>query len=99
MPPASYLLMWHLSPTMHPRPRGQWHSTEMRLPIVELGRKSAASFPNSAAARSCSEFTVGSSPHTSSPTAASAIALRMPSDGRVTVSLRKSAKDLLLLSI
>src|SRR5439155_10987280 len=40
--------------------------------------------------RSCSALTLGSSPYTSSPTLAFAIAARIPADGCVTVSLRKS---------
>src|SRR5689334_2870288 len=35
-------------------------------------------------------MTVGSSPNTSSPTSASAMAFRIPAEGRVTVSLRRS---------
>src|SRR5918999_2302072 len=50
----------------------------------------AASFPVSSAARSCSRFTVGSSPYQSSPTSASAIARRIRSEGFVTVSDRRS---------
>ena len=42
------------------------------------------------AMRSCSALTVGSSPKTSSPTSAAAMAARMASVGRVTVSLRRS---------
>src|SRR5204862_8263259 len=37
---------------------------------------------------------VGSSPYTSSPTSAAAIAFRMPGVGRVTVSLRRSMKSI-----
>src|SRR5580693_8603266 len=55
-----------------------------------VGTKSAASFPNISAARRSNRFTVGSSPYTSSPTTASAIARRISGVGRVTVSLRKS---------
>src|SRR5680860_1358159 len=52
--------------------------------------KSAASFPRSAATRSWRRLMVGSSTYTSSPTSASAMARRMPAEGRVTVSLRRS---------
>ena len=38
-------------------------------------------------------FTVGSSPYTSSPTSAAAIAIRISGVGRVTVSDRKSIKS------
>src|SRR6185312_5175444 len=62
----------------------------MVLPIVPLGTNRAASLPIMAAARCSSLFTVGSSPYTSSPTSASAIAARIAAEGRVTVSLRKS---------
>src|SRR5207237_10491411 len=40
--------------------------------------------------RSSRRFTVGSSPHTSSPTSAAAIAARIPAPGTVRVSLRRS---------
>ena len=46
--------------------------------------------PASRRSRSSSRCTVGSSPNTSSPTSAAAIAARMPGEGRVTVSLRRS---------
>src|SRR5579863_7303536 len=55
-----------------------------------VGTNSAASLPKSSAARRSNRFTVGSSPYTSSPTSASAIARRISGVGRVTVSLRKS---------
>src|ERR1700674_64944 len=54
------------------------------------GTNSADSFPKISAARSSSRLTVGSSPYTSSPTSASAIARRISAVGRVTVSLRRS---------
>src|SRR6185437_16209857 len=54
------------------------------------GVNSAASKPSSEATSACNASTVGSSPKTSSPTSASAIACRMPADGLVTVSLRRS---------
>ena len=60
------------------------------LAIVPVGSQSAASLPSSSALRSWSRFTVGSSPNSSSPTSAAAIAARIPADGRVTVSERRS---------
>jgi len=60
------------------------------LDIVAVGMYSAASLPRSAAARSCSALIVGSSPSTSSPTAASCIARRMAGVGLVAVSERRS---------
>src|SRR5438128_6135925 len=52
--------------------------------------KTAASLPSESATRSSNLFTVGSSPKTSSPTSAAAMAARMPAVGLVTVSLRRS---------
>ena len=60
--------------------------------IVPVGTKTAASIPMSSAARSCSRFTVGSSPYQSSPTSAVAIARRIASEGWVTVSERRSTR-------
>ena len=62
----------------------------MRLPMEPEDTNSAASLPVMAADISCSLLTDGSSPYTSSPTSASYIAFRMPGEGRVTVSLRRS---------
>ena len=64
--------------------------TASTLPIEPVGTNSAASWPNSAATRSSRRATVGSSPYTSSPTSALAIAARIASVGRVRVSLRRS---------
>jgi hypothetical protein len=64
--------------------------TAIELAMVPDGQKSAASFPIVSAASSSSFWTVGSSPRTSSPTTASAMAFRIFSVGRVTVSLLKS---------
>src|SRR5438270_10992582 len=58
--------------------------------MVPLGAQSAASLPSRSATRSCRRLTVGSSPYTSSPTSAVAMAARIGSVGRVTVSLRRS---------
>src|SRR5438045_3347912 len=64
--------------------------------IVPVGVQMAASLPNMAATLSCSRLMVGSSPNTSSPTSASAMALRMPGPGLVTVSLRKSMRSAMM---
>src|SRR2546427_52199 len=57
-----------------------------------VGTNSAASLPKISAARFSSRLTVGSSPYTSSPTSASAMARRIAAVGRVTVSDRRSTK-------
>ena len=49
---------------------GQCARTALKLPIVPVGTSRAASLPMILAAYSCSLFTVGSSPYTSSPTSA-----------------------------
>ena len=67
--------------------------TASTLAIEPVGVNSAASWPNSPATRSSSARTVGSSPYTSSPTSADAIARRIASVGRVTVSLRRSMRS------
>src|SRR5215813_2188864 len=58
--------------------------------MVPEGTYSAASFPSNRAVTSWSRLTQGSSPKTSSPTSASTMARRMPGEGLVTVSLRRS---------
>ena len=58
--------------------------------IVAVGTNTASSCPSSAAPRSSSAMTVGSSRFCSSPTTASAIAARMAAVGWVTVSERRS---------
>src|SRR6185437_13511997 len=58
--------------------------------MVPLGTKIAASREKTRAAEASRRLTVGSSPYTSSPTSASAIARRIAGVGRVTVSLRRS---------
>ena len=60
------------------------------LAIVPVGNQRPASCPSSAATRSWSRLTVGSSPNWSSPTSARAIASRIAGVGRVTVSERRS---------
>src|SRR6185369_4394331 len=81
---------WANCPTMYSSPRWQWLSMAHRLLCVPVGTNSAASNPSSAAIFSCSALTLGSSPNTSSPRGAAAMALRMATVGCVTVSLRKS---------
>src|SRR5581483_12288159 len=64
--------------------------TATRLPMVPLGTNIAAGLPSSSAQCASRALTVGSSPQTSSPTSAVAIARRIPSSGTVKVSLRRS---------
>ena len=64
--------------------------TASTFDIDPVGMNSAASCPNSPATRSSSAATVGSSPYTSSPTSAAAIAARIASVGLVRVSERRS---------
>jgi hypothetical protein len=68
----------------------QWTRTAIWLAIVPVGTNSPASSPNNSAVRRSSSLTVGSSPNTSSPTAAAVIAASIPGVGLVTVSLRRS---------
>src|SRR5215218_5626818 len=63
-----------------------WIRKPIALHIVPEGRKTAASKPSSSATRSHSALTVGSPKCCSSPTSASAIALRISGVGRVCVS-------------
>src|SRR3954454_20129669 len=63
-----------------------WIREPIALHIVPEGRKTAASKPSSSATRSHSALTVGSPKCCSSPTSASAIALRISGVGRVWVS-------------
>jgi len=90
MPPTSFRKMWELSPRITLSPGRQCVVVAIRLPIVPVGTKRPASLPSSAAPRSSSALIVGSSPKTSSPTTASAIAARISGVGSVTVSLRRS---------
>src|SRR5690606_32783599 len=82
--------MWHWRPSSTSWPGVVWDKSAAKLAIVPLGRKSAASLPSRNAAFSSRARTVGSSPKTSSPTAARAMASRIASVGWVTVSLRRS---------
>src|SRR3972149_1856840 len=79
------------SPTITSSPRWQWESIAVRLLCCPLVVRGAASFPMTAAASASRRLTVGSSRKTSSPSSASAIALRISGGGSVTVSLRRSA--------
>src|SRR3990170_8625275 len=71
-------------------PRAQWVRTAARFPIVPDGTNKAASLPRRSAANAWSRLTVGSSPKTSSPTSARAIASLIAGVGWVTVSERRS---------
>ena len=63
------------------------------LDMLPVGTNTASSLPISSAVSSSSSLTVGSSPYTSSPTAAAAIASRISVVGLVTVSLLISTMD------
>jgi hypothetical protein len=65
-------------------------ATASTLAIDPVGVNSASSFPNRSATRCWSSTTVGSSPYTSSPTSAAAMARRIAEVGRVSVSERRS---------
>src|SRR5688572_21666227 len=65
-------------------------TTETRLPMVPEATKSPASLPRRAAACASRRWTVGSSPQTSSPTSARAMASRISGVGSVSVSERRS---------
>src|SRR5258706_2188631 len=83
---------------MYSSPRWQCAISATRLLWVPLGRNSPASIPTISATRACRAFTVGSSPKTSSPTSAAAIAARIPAEGLVTVSLRRSINLFIFIS-
>ena len=70
--------MWQLASQMNSSPGRQWTRTAIWLLIVPEGTNSAASLPSISAIRVLERETVGSSPKTSSPTSAAAIAARMP---------------------
>src|SRR5687767_13309347 len=91
--------MWEPSCRSTSSPRFVLTWTPTWLVIVPEGAYSAASLPSKSATYSSSPFTVGSSPKTSSPTGASSIARRIPSVGRVTVSLRRSITGYLRRSV
>src|ERR1035437_6018603 len=89
-PPASFMTTWDRLSTITSSPGRVWAASEARLPMVPLGTNTAASLPRRAAISSSSRRTVGSSPHTSSPTSASAMTRRISASGVVKVSLRRS---------
>ena len=86
-PPDSAMIGWEKRSRITSSPGRVSSRTAIWLHIVPDGRNSAASWPSSSATRSWSAFTVGSSPRCSSATSAEAIARRIPSEGRVCVSL------------
>jgi hypothetical protein len=89
-PPVSCQTAWLSRLTMTSSPGRVSTRSATWFAIVPLGSQSEASWPSSAATRSCSWLTVGSSPYWSSPTGAAAIAARIAAVGRVTVSERRS---------
>ena len=88
--PASCQTAWLSSPTTTSSPGEQYSLSGSWLAIVPVGTNSPASLPSSAATRSCSSLTLGSSPNWSSPSGAPAIAARIAAVGSVTVSERRS---------
>src|SRR5213594_2123508 len=82
--------MWQVVSQSNSSPGCVCARTQIWFDMVPDGTNRAASLPSSAATRSCRRMTVGSSPKTSSPTSAAAMAARMPGVGLVTVSLRRS---------
>ena len=89
-PPCSWTTTWAMRWTRISSPRRVCARTAAWFPIVPEGTYTAASFPSMRAVSASSAMTVGSSPQTSSPTSASAIARRISGVGRVTVSERRS---------
>src|SRR4051794_3514435 len=89
-PPCSWTTTWLIRWTRISSPRRVWARTAAWFPIVPDGTYTAASLPRTRAVSASSAITVGSSPQTSSPTSASAIARRISGVGRVTVSERRS---------
>ena len=88
--PSSARAMWAEDSQSTSWPGATTERTASRLASEPVGVKSAASCPNIPATRSWRASTVGSSPYTSSPTSAEAMAARIASVGRVMVSLRRS---------
>ena len=89
-PPSSEMKTWQFSSPISSSPSSVCRRIAIWFAIVAVGRKIASSWPSRRAARSSSSLTVGSSRFCSSPTAAAAIAARMPAVGRVAVSERRS---------
>src|SRR5271154_2429225 len=94
--PDSCQTIWASSPTTTSSPGRVRILRPIWFAIVPLGTKRAASLPSNSAIRSCSRLTDGSSPYWSSPTGAAANAWRMPGEGRVTVSERRSMRSIQL---
>ena len=90
LPPVSCQTAWASRETITSSPGRVSDRRTTWLAIVPVGSQSAASLPSRSAIRSWRRLTVGSSPNWSSPTSAAAIAARIPADGRVTVSERRS---------
>src|SRR5919201_4302284 len=82
--------MWESRSRTTSWPACVWATTETRLPMVPEATKTAASLPRRAAAIASRRWTVGSSPQTSSPTSARAMASRISGVGSVSVSERRS---------
>ncbi len=78
---------------MYSSPRPQCERIAHRLLCVPVGTSNAASKPSMAAIFSCSAFTLGSVPKTSSPSGAAIMASRIAGVGCVTVSLRRSTRE------
>src|SRR5918992_29441 len=91
--------MWAPSCRSTSLPRFVLTNTPIWLHIVPDGEYRAASLPSNSATYPSRRLTVGSSPKTSSPTGASAMARRIACVGRVTVSLRRSITLLLLVAL
>ena len=89
-PPSSEMKTWQFSSPISSSPSSVCSRIAIWFAIVAVGRKIASSCPSKCAARSSSSFTLGSSRRCSSPTAAAAIAARIPFEGLVAVSERRS---------
>ena len=83
---ASYQRMWLSSLARTSVPGGAARRRQIWLPMVPEGTYRAASWPRRSATAASSRWIVGSSPQTSSPTSASAMARRISGVGRVCVS-------------
>src|SRR4029453_5890948 len=80
---ASYQRMWLSSLARHSVPGGAARRRQIWLPMVPEGTYRAASCPGRSPTAASSRAIVGSSPQTSSPTSAEAMAWRMAGGGRV----------------
>jgi hypothetical protein len=88
--PCSNSTTWERDSTITSSPGLVSDLSAVSLPIVPLGTNRPASLPTSSAQCSWSEIAVGSSPQTSSPSSALAMALSISRVGRVNVSDRSS---------